>query len=222
MSDKMKKTLLDNGYTLIDSLCLKNVQPGISHHPDMQLVNSYNGWVCAPEAYSYYKPYFDDAGLVLVKGKTNLQHDYPFDIAYNIASTENIAIHNFKYTDQAFLNLSEQKHINVSQGYAKCSICIVSDNAFITSDEGIYKVLINNGADVLKVSDDKIILPGYDHGFIGGACGLVEKNLLAFCGDVKKHNQYREIEEFCLKYNVEILSLSEEELTDFGTIVSLG
>ena len=42
--------------------------------------------------------------------------------------------------------------INVKQGYAKCSICVVSDNAIITADKGIAKAAIQNRIDVLEIT----------------------------------------------------------------------
>jgi len=60
--------------------------------------------------------------------------------------------------------------IPVKQGYAKCSLCIVSENAVITADEGLAYTLCRAGLDVLKIIPGCIRLPGYGYGFIGG-CG---------------------------------------------------
>ena len=47
-------------------------------------------------------------------------------------------------TSRHLLNFAETNNINIinsNQGYSKCSICIVSENAIITEDSGIERLL---------------------------------------------------------------------------------
>lgn len=215
-----KEKLFKLGYFLIESVRLSNVSPAVSCHPDMQIVKVGNRWICSPDCYEYYKKYISSDKLI--KGKTELKQLYPCDIAYNVAATEDVAIHNFKYTDKEIMANCNLENINVSQGYSKCNICIVSNRAFITSDEGIYRELIKHNCDVLLISPGNILLPGYDYGFIGGASGLLDDKTLAFCGNVYLHNDGKRIYEFCRRYGVEIVCLTDRELIDIGTIIPIG
>ena len=58
--------------------------------------------------------------------------------------------------------------ISSRQGYSRCSVCVVSDNAIITADEGICRSAEAHGVDVLKIRPGYIDPPGFDYGFIGG------------------------------------------------------
>ncbi len=217
-----KENLINMGFCIIESAPLNNVSKALRYHPDMQIVKGDNCYICAPECYKYYKPYFEALNIKLVTGGTTPGEKYPFDVCYNVAVVGNYAVHNFKYTDKEFLKHSSLEHINVKQGYSKCSLCVAGDNAVITSDEAVAKTLENFGIDVLKVSAGNVSLEPYEYGFIGGASGLIGKNKLAFCGDISLHPDYQKIKCFCNKHDVEIINLTCGQLVDVGTITLLG
>ena len=115
---------------------------------------------------------------------------------------------------------SEGKNIlHTNQGYAKCSSAVVGESALITSDESIYRICRENNIDVLKISFGDIRLDGYPYGFIGGCCGFIDKNILAFSGNVKLHKDHENIRAFLRNYNVYTVSLSNERLYDIGGIL---
>jgi len=111
--------------------------------------------------------------------------------------------------------------INVNQGYSKCSVCVINENAIITSDLGIAKKCDLFGIDVLVIDDSCISLNGVSHGFIGGSSGLISPELLAVNGNIKLHKNYDNISNFCNKYNVNIISLHCGEIEDIGSIICL-
>lgn len=218
--DRAKYTLENMGYGIIESTFLENVQPPLAYHPDMQIVKCGKDFICAPGCYDYYK---EAADLSLLCGNITPEYDYPADIAYNIAVTGKYAIHNFAYSDPLFLEKSPYVHIRVKQGYSKCSVCVVAEDAIITSDKGIAaSCSAAAGPDVLQISPGHVLLPGYEYGFIGGASGLIDDGVLAFCGDIALHPDYDRISDFCKKHRVAIVSLCEGLPTDVGTIISLG
>ena len=142
----------------------------------------------------------------------------------NIVILKNFAIHNFKYTDKVILNYLEKnniKKINVSQGYCKCSICIVDDNSLITSDEGIYKEVIKYGIDCLLIEKGHIDLFELNYGFIGGCSFLISNNELAFLGNIKNHPDYDKILDFIESKNKKLVSLSDDKLLDLGSVIPL-
>ena len=126
--------------------------------------------------------------------------------------------------DNAILNYCREKDIrfiNVSQRYAGCSTAVVNENAVITSDESIYKKCIENHIDVLKTDPSGIRLEGYDHGFIGGCCGLISGNILAFSGDIRTYKDHDNIRSFLKNYSVQAVSLAKGELTDIGGLLPI-
>ena len=94
-----------------------------------------------------------------------------------------------------------------------------SNDAIITSDKNIQSVAIKNKIDVLLVDDNEIKLNGFNHGFIGGATGLLNKNILAVNGNIEFHRNYNEIISFCAKHGVEVISLNSDEIIDIGSIL---
>ena len=107
--------------------------------------------------------------------------------------------------------------VDVAQGYTKCSIAVVSDNAMITADKAIAKACADANIDVLQIFDGYISLPPYDFGFIGGTSGRFGDNIY-FCGSLNSHPDGEKIKDFCKKHNKTVLSLSDGVLQDVGSL----
>lgn len=198
---------------------------GIATHPDMQIAHlGKDTFVCEPSCFEHYSQRLAPLGLNVVKGKTCLASNYPNDIAYNIARVGRYAIHKFSYTDYKIKEILEADDvciIDVAQGYTKCAIGVVSEKAVITADRGIAKALEKTDIDVLTIEEGNIALWGVDYGFIGGTCGLISPNILIFCGNVERHNDYPNIKKFSKKHDVDILSLCSGGLVDIGSIIPI-
>lgn len=192
----------------------------VSGHPDIVIHHiGDNKFIVSPENLKYFS---NIPNIQIISGKNSLTAEYPKDISYNAARVGKYLIHNFKYTDKSILeNTEDLIKIDVKQGYSKCSVCIINENAIITSDLGIAKKCDNYGIDVLIIDDSCVRLNGVSHGFFGGASGLIAPQILALNGDIKKHIDCEKIIEFCGKYNVEILSLHSGEIYDIGSIIPL-
>ena len=85
----------------------------------------------------------------------------------------------------------------------------------------IYKICVANQIDVLKISVGDILLDGYAYGFIGGCCGLVSKDTLAFSGNVGLHRDFENMRDFTRNHHVELYSLTNEKLYDIGGILPI-
>lgn len=225
MSPEIIESLSKRNIQIIKIFACSNLQSPVSAHPDMLLFYGGDGdIILSPNVYDIYRDIFKSFGLKVIKGKTALQGEYPLDIAYNAAYDGKCLICNEKYTDYEILSFCKKKNakiINIRQGYAKCSVCFVSENAVITSDIGIYNELVKNGYDVLKTECEGVSLTGYNYGFIGGSCGKICRDTIAFCGNVEKHPEYENIRAFLNKYNCKALSLSKEPLYDYGSLISI-
>ena len=190
----------------------------VRYHIDTQISHiGDNKFVVSPLLIDHYKLALPDAEII--SGVFSGEGSYPDDAAYNVASTGKYSIHNFKYTDRVLFSEIVGEKINVSQGYTKCSVCIVNETSVITEDDGIATTLKRHNMDVLKISAGDILLPGLNYGFLGGASGKISKDKLLFAGDIKLHRDYKEIYDFCMQRDVMPVSLCEGNLVDIGSII---
>ncbi len=218
---KIIKSLEEQGLTVFFTKKIDSLYDAVSGHADMGICHlGGRNFVCEPSVYDYYASTLRLPGINLIKGSSAITSTYPYDIAYNVARVSNFAFHKIKYTDNEILdNLKNVSFVNVSQGYSKCSVCVVSKNAIITDDESIHNKAVENDIDVLLVSKGQISLPGFDYGFIGGATGLISIDVLAVTGNIKLHSDYDKIFDFCFKHGVNILCLSDDMPCDIGSII---
>ena len=222
INEKIKKSLVDKNIEFFKSFDVKNLYFPVSTHPDMQIhfADKELAFV-APIAFSHHKNILPK-DITLIKGDRNPEAIYPGDCAYNIAVIGKRIVGNLKYIDTKIKEYYSSKgydFINVKQGYSKCNLCIVDENSVITEDEGLFKSLTEKGINVLKIHSADVDLSGFSHGFIGGASGFIAPGEIAFYGDLTKHPDYSLISEFIKERGVAISCLSEEQLTDYGSIL---
>ena len=144
---------------------------------------------------------------------------YPFDIAYNAALVGKFLFCYKKYTEKSIIALAEKrslKIIDITQGYAKCSIAIVSKDALITGDKQINTAALKNGIDSLLVTNEGVNLIGFNNGFIGGA-SIKIKNKLFFTGDLSSYKDYNRIKDFCAVHSTELIYIKDAPLYDYGS-----
>ncbi len=224
-TESIQNKIRAEGINIIETSYCKDLYKAISSHPDI-LVHPLGGneIIVAPNIYDEMRIKLKSFKLKVIKGSTFLKSNYPDNIAYNVGRVGKYAIHNFKYTDKEILRKLDEKgiqRIHVEQGYCKCSISIINDNSIITSDKGIAKEGEKYNIEVLLIKPGYIKLPGVDYGFIGGASGLIDKNKILFCGDIRNHCDFKKIENFLETRNVLIDYIEDEELTDFGSIIPI-
>ncbi len=208
------------GINVIYSTPVKAFYESVNGHPDMQIHHlGDNRFVCIKEVYDYYKEHLPDSASLTCCAE-NIGGKYPYDVLCNAAAIGGSVVCNEKYTASEITSQYERV-INVKQGYAKCSVAIVSENAAITADTAIAKAMEENGINVLRINEGEIVLDKMSYGFIGGACGLVSNDILAVNGNIKRHSSYAEIQAFCKKYGVEILELNDKTVYDIGSIIPI-
>ena len=223
ISEESINSLTSLGIQVFKSCKVNNLYSAVCGHPDMQIHHlGNNRFVCAPETYEHYMCILSDAELI--KGSKMLTDHYPDDICYNTAVFGKYVICNAVSTAIEILSEYQRRGktiLNANQGYAKCSICIVNENAIITADEGVNKIAKSNGIDVLKINEGYITLKDMSYGFIGGATGLIAPDTLAVNGDIKTHKDCDNIISFCKNHRVDVLSLKKGEIEDIGSILAI-
>lgn len=145
---------------------------------------------------------------------------YPDNIGLNALVLNKTIIGKINSLNPKVIDFCKKRNynfINVNQGYTACSCAVVDETSLITADNSINNVLTNKGYNVLKTREGYIKLTGADYGFIGGASAKIG-NTLYFFGNIKKHPDYERIKAFCKNNGVDVVSLSNTELTDIGGI----
>lgn len=162
-----------------------------------------------------------DYNFNVVTTKESIKGEYPFDISLNVALFSDNAVGNFKFSDQALIESIESfRKFNVKQGYSKCSVLPISEEALITDDISVYNS-VKNAFDVLFIEKGDIFLEGCNYGFIGGASAKISMNEIFFFGDLRLHRNYNEICAFLSKYNCLPVFIENVPLTDVGGLVIL-
>lgn len=201
----------------------KNVDPKIANHSDLSVFIDAH-IVVEPTLYEFvYTQLVNRFGLEwtnkrLICGKTKLSPIYPQDIAYNAVSLEDHLIHLSRYTDPEIVKHSRKEIIDVKQGYTRCTCLPVGRSAVITEDISLSTKFVELGYEALTIEVGGVDLPGFPHGFIGGAGGTVDE-FLVLNGSLQHHPQARLIKDFIEKNGLTIIELHENKLTDCGSIL---
>ena len=225
ISEEIYRNLKKMNLRIIKTIPHKKVHSSIKYHPDI-VIHPINRdmLVTEPSVYEYYKEEFKNTNIKIIKGEKQLDCKYPLDIAYNVGRIENLAIHNFRYTDEVlkyYLKKQNLELINVNQGYTKCSIAVIGQSDIITSDTVIYKILKRYGVNSLLIEPGYIFLENQNYGFIGGCTGNMSNKEVLFSGYLDAHPDIDKIVHFIDDLNKNIVYLSKEKINDVGTIISL-
>ena len=198
----------------------------VESHPDMQLHHiGGSRIVYAPDTARSILETLSSFGFKLAMGESALSPSYPHDIRYNAARVGCLYFHNLKYTDRVLREQLDRlgvEPVHVEQGYAKCSVLPVSESAIITTDPGIAKAAEKKGMDVLFMENERSIrLPGLNYGFIGGACGMISKSVCVINGCLAKLSCGEALVSFLSNKQITVKELSEDYVTDIGSIIPL-
>ncbi len=223
ISDEEKNNLEKRNIKVILCPSSNLLYPAVCGHPDMLLhIIDEQTIIVHKNTDKEFVKLLKNLGINVILSSKSLENKYPEDIILNALNIGDIFMHKLNYTDPNLLSLIKHKKLlNINQGYSKCSTAIVSPNAVMTSDIKIEKLTKKNDIDVLLLPPGDIILPGLNYGFIGGTCGLLDDNTLAFYGNLNMYKYGNEVLNFLKKHNVKPVFLSEGKLIDRGSIFCL-
>ncbi len=201
-----------------------NLPEPVASHPDMLLFFAPNAIFCTRSYFEIATRQLEEIssayGAPIRYIEKEYEKEYPRDVLLNALPLGKHLLCNTKSVAQELLTLGlEPCHIN--QGYAKCSVLPLGNNALITSDTSVAKCAKERGIDVLQIQKGYISLSGYDYGFIGGCASFAPRgnvDTIFFCGDVSQHPDHNRIKSFCQVHNLNAISLSNIGLCDVGTI----
>ena len=222
---KCEAMLTEMGYEIIKLPPSPYLAPPVASHPDMLTFIAKGRLICERRYFEANRQVIEKAAergeLGIVLADEELSSTYPHDVLFNASPLGEWLICRKRSVSETVRELyPEDALINVNQGYAKCATLTVGDSGVITADPSVAKAVAGAGLDILKLESHGVELLGYDSGFIGGASGDDGEHIL-FCGDLSRHPEGELIAEFCRLHRREPVSLSDEGLYDYGTLLFL-
>lgn len=198
----------------------------IATHPDIQLLVIEDQLFIDQQTWSNLPPKIADKMLSNPQKihiiDTDLGSCYPKSVLFNAKYMDRLFVHHLAYTQtqiRAYVQQEAITAIDVKQGYTGCSLLLLNRQRAITGDQGVARKLRDQGLEVLLIDNRQILLPGFEHGFIGGCCGLIGKKVF-FNGDLDKHSQGRQIRAFIYQTGYQIEEVKGQFLQDIGSIIA--
>lgn len=217
------RLLTARGITVLRTTPTPHTQREVCLHADMQLCHLGGGKIIADE---YQAELASELRLRGFDVKTDCSPvpSYPDEIRFNAAVCGGYLFGLESHLSQILRNEAAAcglTQITVRQGYSKCSVCTVTERAIITDDAGIARTAEQLGFDVLEIEKGDIFLSGSHCGFIGGCCGKLSKDTVAFTGSLDCHRDGERIRAFLHAHGCTALELSPNRLRDIGGILPL-
>ncbi len=190
----------------------------VSGHPDLFFCQHEQQVVVASNMPEPYLTTLQNHNISFVQGRFRVGKIYPQTSCYNAVITDKFFIHNTMHTDTLLKEIfSNKEFIPVNQGYTRCNMLVLDNNLFITSDNGIFNQLKKRYLDVHYFSPGGILLPGFEHGFLGGCLGVFE-NRIFITGSLSRFPEGKRLIMLLESRHYEIVELYDGPLFDGGSL----
>lgn len=221
---KIIKALEERGIRCITTEPDERLQAPVRSHADMQMFHLNDNRTFVLKGERSLKAKLEAEGFLIAETEHPPVANYPGDALCNALNLGDKFFGCMGAVDNTLFSIVQEmglRTIHVSQGYTRCSTAVVNDSSFITMDAGIGAAGKFMGVDIMIIPERRIILEGYDYGFIGGCCGLIDKNVLAFTGRLDSLDFEKPIIDFLDKHNVQAVELTQDPIIDIGGILPL-
>lgn len=223
-----ERNLMLHGYRVLTLPPFSRLSEAVASHPDMlikKIGNEYISYADYCEEASYI---FTDLSLWTVNTGVRLSFTadeilptYPNDVALNALEIGGKIFCRVESASEAMLKSAYAaglEVINVNQGYPACTVLKLNEEAAITADKGMAKILADHGIRVTLIEQGSISLPPHEYGFIGG-CAEAHDGKLFFFGDPIHHPDRDKIAHAAEAEGLKIIPLSPLGLRDLGGII---
>jgi hypothetical protein len=221
VSEACERTLVSLDVTVKRLPLSSDLEGPVAGHPDLLATKLPQGELLLTRRYyEANRAFFDSLGHSIRLTDEALGPQYPRDVLFD-ALVVGDTLYGKDGTVSQVLRQEYRRFVPVNQGYARCSVALLSDRAAMTADRGLAEALRRDGVAVLDIRPGHIALPGYNHGFIGGAGGRLNEDSYVFFGNLASHPDGDAILRFAERQKISAVSLSDEPMCDHGGIVCL-
>ncbi|MGI6255601.1 MAG: DUF6873 family GME fold protein [Acutalibacter sp.] len=219
----LKDALAPWGVRILLTDCDPRLPEPVGFHPDLQVcpLPDKRLFVLRGSPIEYQ---LKEAGFAVQETQEPPGDTYPEDVRCGGLVWNNYLVGNPKGLDRNLICCAQEiglEILPVRQGYTACSVALVDQQSAITADRGLYRALTEQGFEMLLIQPGFIQLPGYDTGFLGGCCGKLSPDMLAFTGRLSSHPDGLQIRRFLEERGVTAVELTDGPLLDVGGIVPL-
>ncbi len=220
-------TLLSLGFKLIRLPAHKGLPLPLASHTDMLIARIGDEYFTYRDYYEANRELFfllEDA--LSIKGGFTLcevspSDTYPRDAGMNLLVFGKILFIGKRTAPDIIIKRARDlgyRIIFTNQGYPACTVLKLTENAAVTADPGMARILSENGIETTFIENGGILLTPYEHGFIGGASGVFNGTVYLL-GSLRGHTSQAAIEAAIKRAGLSAVELSEGELLDLGGIL---
>lgn len=216
LRDKLNKFNI-NSFPSFESRILKGA---VKTHPDMSLFKyDEETLIASRESFDYYNEIFKGTKINIINADEDPHEKYPSDVKFNALRAGNHLICKKDVCAKCIIKrFDEDKIINSSQGYVKCSIIDVGSEYFASDDKYLYEIIKSLGQKCILLDKGFVKIKDYDYGFVGGASGYARDKIFLTGKIINEANRIR-LEEFAREINKELIYLTEYDIFDIGTLM---
>lgn len=158
VSGEAESAIAEFGYIAVRLPSFWALGPYVCGHPDSLLFPLPDGRMLLHSGYyAANRGLFDGTGLPLLLTDEPVGGEYPRDVLLNALSLGG-ALYGRMDSVSHIIKDAYPEHINVRQGYARCSVLALSGHAAVTADRGLAGALMSRGVDVLLLPPGGIML----------------------------------------------------------------
>lgn len=216
LSDKLSEFNI-KVYPSFESKILKGA---VATHPDMSLFKyDDETLIASQESFCYYNEIFKGTKIKVINTNEDPLEKYPGDVKFNaLRAGEHLICKKAVCADAIIKRFDNNKIINSSQGYVKCSVIDIGGKYFVSDDKYLHEIIKSLGYKSNLLDKGLVNIKGYDYGFIGGSSGYAHDKIF-LTGLIKDEANRRGLEEFAREINKELIYLTEYDIFDVGTLM---
>ena len=212
--------LEEMGINVIQVKKSKSLSSIVSSHPDLQVLPLGGNRIALNEEQDEVMNELTILGFNVLQ-VNGYSDKYPYDCLLDHLIVDGLLFGNSRAVPEQLISLNMIKTVNVRQGYTKCSCILIDKDSVITDDESIGKEASKYLKNVVVMTQDEVLLEGYDHGFIGGTCGKIDSQTFCFAGKIPD-SVFGDLLRATLKeHGMRYLELGEGALRDIGGIIPI-
>lgn len=214
------KSLENRGISVLRVKRSEKLPEPISSHADLQVLPLGDNLIAINEEQEELIYELLHLGFEIIP-VTGFSSEYPYDCVLNHLIIKNHLFGNKKAIASNIISLNSFEIINVRQGYTKCSSILFDTDTVITDDISIYRTIKKYIRQAFIVEQNEVILQGYDHGFIGGTCGKLNKSLICFAGKIPETAFGNSLKSLLNSLAIDYIQVGEDKLRDIGGIIPI-